>query len=233
MAAIASFLRHTPIAALQSYFDAAGIALGGAVNWNAPESEVARPLLAAVDAMDDAALARVLGDAERVSVIEVVAEARQHRDALARLFAMVLLQQPAAAGTLPPRRYNLWPLTQPHDFPTDPEDGIDSVRLVLLRLEMAEAAGVRVTLEAPRDGDLDLHGVAKRLLSFPHMGEGMLVPTRAKLAIAFYPERESRRGKMLAVTLTRPNGCDLKNRTERERLIGEKYLERWGLVQQF
>jgi hypothetical protein len=28
-----------------------------------------------------------------------------------------------------------------------------------------------------------------------------------------------------------PNGCDLKNRTERERMIGEKYLARWSLVQ--
>jgi hypothetical protein len=27
-----------------------------------------------------------------------------------------------------------------------------------------------------------------------------------------------------------PNGCDLKGRTERERLIGDKYLKHWGLM---
>ena len=27
-----------------------------------------------------------------------------------------------------------------------------------------------------------------------------------------------------------PHGCDLKDRTERERLIGEKYLLQWDLV---
>jgi hypothetical protein len=27
-----------------------------------------------------------------------------------------------------------------------------------------------------------------------------------------------------------PAGCDLKDRTERERMIGEKYLRRWGIV---
>jgi hypothetical protein len=27
-----------------------------------------------------------------------------------------------------------------------------------------------------------------------------------------------------------PHGCDLKDRTERERMIGEKYLRRWGIV---
>lgn len=57
------------------------------------------------------------------------------------------------------------------------------------------------------------------------------MPTQAKLAITFYPELGARRGKVLTVTITMPNGCDLKNRTERERMIGEKYLERWSLVQ--
>jgi hypothetical protein len=27
-----------------------------------------------------------------------------------------------------------------------------------------------------------------------------------------------------------PHGCDLKDRTERERIVGEKYLQRWKLL---
>jgi hypothetical protein len=34
----------------------------------------------------------------------------------------------------------------------------------------------------------------------------------------------------LPITITTPHGCDLKERTDRERLIGDKYLPRWGLV---
>jgi hypothetical protein len=36
----------------------------------------------------------------------------------------------------------------------------------------------------------------------------------------------------LPVKITMPNRCDLKSRTERERLIGEKYLARWGLLKE-
>jgi hypothetical protein len=30
--------------------------------------------------------------------------------------------------------------------------------------------------------------------------------------------------------ISMPQGCDLKDRTERERLIGEKYLRKWRLL---
>ena len=29
-----------------------------------------------------------------------------------------------------------------------------------------------------------------------------------------------------------PNNCDLKSRTEKERLIGDKYLKKWGLLKE-
>jgi hypothetical protein len=29
-----------------------------------------------------------------------------------------------------------------------------------------------------------------------------------------------------------PHGCDLKDMTPQERLIGEKYLRRWGILQE-
>jgi hypothetical protein len=57
-----------------------------------------------------------------------------------------------------------------------------------------------------------------------------LVVTKAKLIIRFHPEAGSKRGKTLPLTVTMPHGCDLKDRTEKERIIGEKYLARWGLL---
>jgi hypothetical protein len=61
---------------------------------------------------------------------------------------------------------------------------------------------------------------------------GNFTPTQAQLSIRFYPENGSNRRKVLPVKITMPNGCDLRSRTERERLIGEKYLKRWGLLEE-
>ena len=66
MASVTSFIRNTPAASLRAYFDHSGITLPVPVNWEAPEPEVVRPLLRAVDEMDEASRARVLNDAERV-----------------------------------------------------------------------------------------------------------------------------------------------------------------------
>ena len=32
------------------------------------------------------------------------------------------------------------------------------------------------------------------------------------------------------LTITMPHGCNLKEQTEAEQLIGEKYLRRWGIL---
>jgi hypothetical protein len=58
------------------------------------------------------------------------------------------------------------------------------------------------------------------------------VPIQATISIRFQPEEGSNRKKVLPVKISLPNGCDLRSRTERERLIGEKYLKRWGLVRE-
>jgi hypothetical protein len=39
------------------------------------------------------------------------------------------------------------------------------------------------------------------------------------------------RGRTLPLTISMPNGCDLKDRTEVERLVGDKYLRRWGILE--
>lgn len=66
MASITSFIRNTPVASLRAYFNTSGIELPMALDWEGPEPDVVRPLLQAVDEMDDAARGRVLNDADRV-----------------------------------------------------------------------------------------------------------------------------------------------------------------------
>ena len=56
------------------------------------------------------------------------------------------------------------------------------------------------------------------------------VITQAKLAIKFHPKGDARRGRSLTLAVTMPHGCNLKDQTEQEQLIGEKYLRRWGIL---
>src|SRR5690606_11556143 len=69
MASVTNFIRNTPAASLRAYFDHSGITLPVPVNWDAPEPEVVRPRLRAVDEMDEMAKARVVNDGERVSAL--------------------------------------------------------------------------------------------------------------------------------------------------------------------
>ncbi|MFO0991607.1 MAG: hypothetical protein U1E67_06720 [Hyphomicrobiales bacterium] len=163
-------------------------------------------------------------------VIEVVANDRDSREDLVRLFARDLLDVEFRQERLPFRQFDLGVLRQDFSFPTDPDDGIESVRVNLLRLMPIDAAGERVTLECMRQAAQTIWQMARdRFGPNNPLASGWVV-TQAKLTIRFHPESGSRRGKTLPLTITMPHGCDLKDRTERERLIGEKYLRRWDIL---
>jgi hypothetical protein len=164
-------------------------------------------------------------------VIEVVAKERESRGDLAGIFAKELLGSECGQERLPLRQFNLDVLMQPYDFPTDVPDGIESVQVTELRLMPLDSAGERVTLECRRESPNTVWSMADEHFGDNNPLENGWIATRAKLVIRFQPEAGSRRGKTLPLNVTMPHGCDLKDRTEKERLIGEKYLSRWQLVQ--
>ena len=162
-------------------------------------------------------------------VIEVVANDRTSRENLVRLFTRNLLGCDTEQNRLPFRQFDLDILLQPFDFPTDVQDGIESVRVTELRLMPFDTAGERVTLVCARQSPHTIWEMAERHFADRNpLIEGWLA-TQAKLSIAFHP-REGGRRRVLPLTVTMPHGCDLKDRTEEERIIGEKYLRRWQLV---
>lgn len=164
-------------------------------------------------------------------VIEVVANYRQSRVDLARLFARHLLAKEFTQDRVPLRYFDLAVLAQPFSFHTDLADNIDNVRVNLLRLKPIDGAGERVTLEAMRDSKMTIWEMAAQRFGENNPLMGGWTVTQARLTIRFKPEAGASRGKTLPLTITKPHGCDLKDRTERERMIGEKYLRRWGLLQ--
>ncbi|WP_114393547.1 hypothetical protein [Oleisolibacter albus] len=163
-------------------------------------------------------------------VIEVVARDRESRPDLVRLFARDLLATEFREERLPLRRFDLSVLSRPCTFDSDEDDEIAAVRVNHLRLMPFDTNGERITLECMRGADTNIWEMAARRLGDADPLQGGWTVTQAKLTIRFHPEPGSNRGKTLPLTITMPHGCDLKDRTERERLIGEKYLRRWGIV---
>jgi hypothetical protein len=119
-------------------------------------------------------------------------------------------------------------LSRDFQFPTDPEDGVAQVCIRSLRVSAAGSSQGRITLEtdanAPPDAIYDL------LTSF--IRSDFLVPgavhvTKAAFQFQFIAANGTPRKKMLFdVTLDSSN---LKNLYDEQRILGEKYLKRWGI----
>lgn len=163
-------------------------------------------------------------------VAEVVAKRRGRRDMIAKAFAEVLLHQDLQAASVPLRRYNLNPLMEERPLTWDAEDGIETVKLVGLKVE--DRFGVQSIHLKPK-GDIPFYEYARSTLTQETVpGAGVSVPKQARISIVFHPENGRGRSRVLPVQISLPSGCNLRGRTERERLIGEKYLKRWGLLEE-
>ncbi len=165
--------------------------------------------------------------------IDVIARGgKPVREAACKIFVETLLKAKTDIEPIVLRRYNLSKLRRPHDFPTDPEDGIKSVAVTRVRLRPYGDGAGRLTIEAGRNDGTTLHSLSRTWFDGRDpLANGFMVQ-HAKLSIEFYPLPAAKRGKILSFEITTPNKCSLKDHTEKERLIGEKYLGRWGLVQE-
>jgi hypothetical protein len=165
-------------------------------------------------------------------VIEVVCSGPKIRDELARTFAQTILHQEIGGERVVLRRYDLSPLLTPNEFTFDPEDGIASVKVTLLRVQKLETEGARTTLEINGHCESSIWDHAKEELGNSDLQAAGYSATQAKIVIKFLPGPGAKRGKSLPITITvaARHGCDLKSLTERERLVGAKYLKRWGLL---
>ena len=90
--------------------------------------------------------------------------------------------------------------------------------------------GERVTLECLRKADRTIWSMSAERFGANDPLAGGWVATQAKLSIKFHPKGDAKRGRTLPLTITMPHGCNLKDQTEEEQLIGEKYLRRWGIL---
>lgn len=148
---------------------------------------------------------------------------------MAKIFSENLLDYPIEAERLPLKKYDLNRLLQPMDFPVDTEDGIESVKITLIKFKPKDEQN-RIQFELCRDETKTIHEKVREWHSEHHQLRSGSTVMQAKIVIRFTKGRNGYRNKVLPIKLSSPNGSDLKNRTEQELLIGEKYLKRWGLM---
>lgn len=162
--------------------------------------------------------------------IEVVAGDKETRLEIVKAAVTYLLGIEFTENRLPLRRYDLSVLLLPHDFPVDPEDGVEGVEVRELRLMPIDDSSRRVTLETMARADGTIWSMAEEMFDDRTPLRDGFVVTRARLVVKLAKRPGGERRRTLMLTITWPHGCDLKDRTATEQMIGEKYLRRWRIL---
>lgn len=147
---------------------------------------------------------------------------------LQHIFSTIILGEPIASEELGVHSYDLNGLMdRDFAFPTDPEDGIEYVAIRALRLSILGRKRGRITLESdPHDGRDRIYEMIEEDLNRRRLPKSILQVTKATL---YFKRSGDGRNRSFTVNITLPNRCDLKNKREDQRLLGEKYLKRWGI----
>ena len=114
-------------------------------------------------------------------------------------------------------------------FPTEPADGIDSVRVRKMRLSIKGLPRRRITLEAdPDGGPNDIYEMMAQYLDQHRLPASILNVTQVGLKFSFNSDREDL-PRSMSFDLSWPNSSNLKSKPEAPRELAEKYLRQWGL----
>lgn len=163
--------------------------------------------------------------------IEVIAKSKEEREELAKSFAATLLQTEIDGQKITLKEYDIAKLLHSFDFPTDPDDGIERVDVMMLKLKPYDSNN-KVTLEITAKEKRSIYDISDEWFKTNDPLKFGFLLSQVKLVIRFAPDEHNHRGKVVPVKITYPNGCDLSDKTEKERLIGKKYLKRWGILRE-
>ncbi len=162
--------------------------------------------------------------------IEIIAEGKEQRKLITKIFSETLLQSPIEGDQIPLKQYDIQKLLKPVVLSFDPEDGIDYVKVTMLKVAQPNSYN-NVTLDVAAKEDRSIYDLSKEYFRNNDLLQSGFRLKQVRISIKFMPDDESKRGKILHVKIREPKGCDLKRKLHKEELIGEKYLEKWGLVE--
>lgn len=163
--------------------------------------------------------------------IEVAGSVKKERERIARAFAEIKLGVPIPGERLARRHFDLTPLLDPrHVLATDPADRIARVALTMLTLSSWDN-GLTQRFEIPFDQEASsLHAELAAAYGRDNPLLSSLRPICARIDVRFQPQAGQRQGKKISMVLGAPNRCNVRGKTEQERLLLEKYLRAWNLL---
>ncbi|MFO0911492.1 MAG: hypothetical protein U0795_00925 [Pirellulales bacterium] len=129
--------------------------------------------------------------------------------------------------------YQLDHLLKPEfEFPTDPQDRIAEVRLRRLRIFPRRTSPLLEYVEfkfAGQAARLDGLSAVYRTLMELGLGTDQVTVSHAGIQVQFLGDSE-RRSRTMMFTIAAPSSCDLKSKSDDDRLVGEKCLRQWGIL---
>jgi len=165
-------------------------------------------------------------------LIEVISNSKDNREFLAKKFANIFLKSADDKFEIRLKKYNLAKFKSYQDLMKDVDlkDGIEDIKVTLIKLKPLNSKN-STTLESPFSEKRTIYEIAENWFAGNNPLSSSFEIKKVKLSIKFKADTKNPRGKLIHVNITDPNGCDLKDRTEKEKIIGDKYLEKWGIVE--
>jgi hypothetical protein len=168
----------------------------------------------------------------RTGTIETVAKGgKPVHEELRKLFAQRLLGIDPRFDSILPRRFRLEKLAGRPILPTDPEDGIDRARVRRLKLLPASNRPGTLVIEGPSDRpDISAQRLsADWFQGWDPMHRGFHI-VQATISVHFRP-LDGRRPRTLHLDLAAAGSSNLKRFKQDDRILLERYLEKWGLIE--
>lgn len=162
--------------------------------------------------------------------IEVVAEGSSERKKVALIFAETLLKSPINGEKIPLKKYKIQQLLNPVELSVDPKDNIEFAKVTMLKVARPNRNNT-VTLDVSTKEESKIYDISNEYFGENDPLKSGFKLLEVRISIRFKPDDESRRGKVIHVNIGEPNRCNLKSKSQKEKLIGEKYLKEWDLVQ--
>ena len=168
----------------------------------------------------------------RTGTIETVAKGgKPVHEELRKLFAQQLLRIEPRFDAIRPRRFRLGMLAGRPTLPTDPEDGIETARVRRLKLLPTSNRPGAVVIEAPSDRpDVSAQGLsAEWFQDWDPVARSFHI-VQATISVHFRPV-DGRRPRTIHLDLTSLGSSNLKRFKQEDRILLERYLEKWQLIE--
>ncbi len=149
-------------------------------------------------------------------------------EALQTIFSRVILEENLLPDDVLAHPYALDHLLERSaGLPTDPEDGVEQVRIRSMSLAVMGRVRERITLDAdPTRGPEHIYEMLDQDLDQRRLPKAILQPRKVVFNLKL---KGNGRGRSMSFCVSLPNSCDLKSKREDQRLLGEKCLRKWGI----